>query len=175
MPEAPTTVRRPMYRGEDFSYYAAPSAGVDYYEETYPRSCLYVPRSGQVTNLDLDGITKQGKRARTALYRFIGTSGLLYVGIAVQPEPRWRCHRDEKPWWGDVLAKTIDWHEDRYEAEIAEYLAIIRERPLHNALLTYPDRWKAERAIAFSGIEQRFSSTWREPPQLTYRALREAA
>ncbi|MGW1171666.1 hypothetical protein [Streptomyces sp. NPDC002550] len=136
---------------------------------------MYVPRSGQITNLDADGFAGQGKWARTALYRFIGSCGLLYVGIAVQPEPRWRRHRDEKPWWNQVLAKTVGWYEDRYEAEIAEYLAILHERPLYNALLTYPDRWRAERAIALSGIAERFSPNWQEPPRLAYRALRRTA
>lgn len=175
MPLERTSVRRPMYRGKDLTYYAAPSPGVDFYEEIHPRSCLYVPRSGHVTNVDADGFTQRGKRARTALYRLIGATGLLYVGIAVQPEPRWRHHRDEKPWWGDVLAKAIDWYEDRYEAEIAEYLAIIHERPLHNALLTYPDRWKAERMVALSEIGKRFSSDWHEPSEFACRALRKAA
>lgn len=175
MPPGPTTVRRPMYQGSDLCYYSAPSPGVDYYEETAPRSCLYVPRSGRITNIDADGYTEQGRWARTALYRFIGATDLLYVGIAVQPEARWRFHRDNKPWWSQVIAKTVDWYEDRYEAEIAEYLAIIHEQPLNNAMLTYPDRWKAERSIAMSGIGEKFSPDWQGPPRLAHRRLRKAA
>lgn len=152
---APTTVRRPMYREvDDLGYLPAPQAGIDYVESP-ARRCLYVPCQ-QFRNRHPDGTWRRGWSERCALYRLIGSEGLLYVGIALHPEQRWDVHKAEKPWWPDVLVKTVDWYEDRYSAEVAEYLAIRHERPRCNARLLYPRLWWHQRFDACNEINERF-------------------
>jgi hypothetical protein len=70
---------------------------------------------------------------RTALYRFYGTDEtLLYVGITDDPWRRWREHVQTQPWYPLVKHQAITWYEDRLAAEIAERVAIRRERPRFN-------------------------------------------
>ena len=70
--------------------------------------------------------------APTSLYRLYDVSGrLLYVGIAFDPEARWRQHRPRR-WWKDVASKTVVLYGTRREAEAAESAAIRTEAPLHN-------------------------------------------
>ncbi|WP_306317264.1 MULTISPECIES: GIY-YIG nuclease family protein [unclassified Streptomyces] len=152
---APTTVRRPMYRDDDFCFYAAPVIGRNYVELS-PRSALYVPTNERFWNRDDQGKPRRGWDSPTAVYRLIGRSGLLYVGIGVQPEGRWQDHKHNKPWWNDVLVKTVDWLEDRQQAEIAEYYAIKHEAPRYNAQHLWPIGWHARRGRAVSEIRQRW-------------------
>ena len=150
-----TTVRRPMFwDAHDFGYYPAPQVGVDYVEEP-ARSCLYVPCE-RFRNKGPDGRVRSGWNERCALYRLLGRNGLLYVGIGMNPEGRWAVHRDEKPWWPEVLVKTVDWHEDRGDADIAEYLAIKHEKPRYNVIHWYPRLWRHERHDAKQEIDARF-------------------
>ena len=67
---------------------------------------------------------------RTALYRFFNAAGvLLYVGISKDPQARcWQYA--SKPWWREVARKTIDWHETRTLAGIAEPAAYHRRSAL---------------------------------------------
>lgn len=151
MSSAPTTVRRPMYRGDDFCYYAEPVAGRNYVELS-PRSALYIPTEERFWNRDETGKPRRGWDAPTALYRLIGVKGLLYVGIGVHPETRWQDHKHNKPWWHEVLVKTVDWHENHCEAEEAEYLSIKHEQPLHNAMHLLPSTWYSRRMQAIREI-----------------------
>ena len=70
---------------------------------------------------------------RTALYRFFDQEErLLYVGVAFDPEARWKDHATFKPWWPLVARRVVEWHDSRTEALIAEAETIRAERPLHN-------------------------------------------
>ncbi|WP_053680159.1 GIY-YIG nuclease family protein [Streptomyces sp. WM4235] len=72
---------------------------------------------------------------RTALYRLYDDAGsLLYVGIALNPERRWRQHAWDHAdtWWPLVSAKRLEWFATRPEAEAAEVRAIRSEGPAHN-------------------------------------------
>lgn len=70
----------------------------------------------------------------TGLYRLYRRDGtLLYIGIGYDPSVRIASHR-RKSWGADIdpAKTTVDWHEDRDEAETAELLAVRTEKPLHN-------------------------------------------
>ncbi|MFJ2752689.1 hypothetical protein [Streptomyces sp. NPDC087297] len=69
----------------------------------------------------------------TALYRLFGEADeLLYVGIAYNPEERWRAHAGSKYWWPDVVRGTVEWHATRPAAEAAESCALRSERPRYD-------------------------------------------
>lgn len=71
--------------------------------------------------------------ARTALYRFFDADeNLPYVGITDDPWRRWREHVRQKPWYPQVKHQAVTWYETRTAAEIAEQVAIKRERPRFN-------------------------------------------
>lgn len=154
MPQ-PTTVRRPMYRDDDFCYYAEPVMGRNYVELS-PGSALYAPTEERFWNRGANGKPRRGWDAPTAVYRLLGKDGLLYIGIGVQPEGRWQDHKHTKTWWNDVLVKVVDWHENGEQAEIAEYYAIKREAPRHNAQLLIPHAWHGKRVRAISEISDRW-------------------
>jgi hypothetical protein len=68
----------------------------------------------------------------TALYRIFGAGGeMLYLGISVNPRKRFTEHRRE-PWWVLARTHTIEWIQDRVEAERKERLAIATENPIWN-------------------------------------------
>jgi predicted GIY-YIG superfamily endonuclease len=70
---------------------------------------------------------------RTALYRFFDLDDeLLYVGITNNPEKRWNHHRARQAWWPQVARKTLEWFDNRGDAEVAEIEAIRGEIPRHN-------------------------------------------
>jgi predicted GIY-YIG superfamily endonuclease len=70
---------------------------------------------------------------RTALYRLRDEAGtLLYVGITDKPSRRWFAHAADKPWWGDVANRSLEWLPSRERALEAEAHAIRTEKPLHN-------------------------------------------
>ncbi|MEW2393031.1 GntR family transcriptional regulator [Streptomyces venezuelae] len=87
----------------------------------------------------------------TALYRLYDASDvLLYVGISVTPEARWKAHLygpDRFPWARTVARRTVEWHPDRADALRAERQVVLAERPMHNGTHNYsnvafdPDRW----------------------------------
>jgi len=71
--------------------------------------------------------------ARTALYRFFDSEGvLLYVGVTVSVPTRIYQHRYDKPWWADVARVEVTWYETRTLALEAEAEAIRVEAPLYN-------------------------------------------
>lgn len=68
-----------------------------------------------------------------ALYRFYADDGtLLYVGITLDPGARWRAHRDDKPWWQQIVNITVETYTDRCSVLDAERAAIIAEQPRYN-------------------------------------------
>jgi excinuclease UvrABC nuclease subunit len=69
-----------------------------------------------------------------AVYRLFGETGvLLYVGVAKNPEKRFKQHHD-KEWWSgvDFERTTITWYPDKDEAFEAEQHAIESEMPIYN-------------------------------------------
>jgi hypothetical protein len=67
-----------------------------------------------------------------AVYRFFDAAGaLLYVGSTVDRDLRWAAHRS-KPWWPEVIGKTIVWYETIEEARKVERQAITSEFPIYN-------------------------------------------
>lgn len=71
----------------------------------------------------------------TTLYRFYDADDrLLYIGISERGPERWKAHRKDKPWWGELARTTTEHYETRAEALEAERAAIIAEKPLHNVV-----------------------------------------
>lgn len=120
-----------MYRDDEMGgYYSTPQIGVDYVEES-PRSRVYIP----AIRFPNPAGRAEGRRCwnvPNALYRLYGATELLYVGIARHPNLRWNNHSLYKEWWSEVVTRTVDWFDNRTLAEIAEYVAITTENPLHN-------------------------------------------
>lgn len=70
---------------------------------------------------------------RAALYRLFDADGqLLYIGISDVPSRRFTQHAYDKPWWPEVVRKSLEWHPDRVSVENAEALAIRSEGPKYN-------------------------------------------
>lgn len=69
-----------------------------------------------------------------ALYRYFDQDGvLLYVGISVDPEMRWKTHRySHAGWVVDSVRRVDDWYSSVAEAKRAERAAIKAEHPKHN-------------------------------------------
>ncbi|MET8080030.1 GIY-YIG nuclease family protein [Streptomyces sp. NPDC005303] len=78
-------------------------------------------------------------RRPTALYRaFDSTGQLLYVGISIHPEQRFKEHAWQKSWWRSEVARTtVEWHDTRILAAQAEARAVRDEAPERN--LTLPE------------------------------------
>jgi hypothetical protein len=71
---------------------------------------------------------------RTALYRYFDVNrDLLYVGISVDPDERWKQHRySSRTWPALVSYRTDQWIDSRWEAEEAEIETIKIEKPRFN-------------------------------------------
>jgi hypothetical protein len=70
---------------------------------------------------------------RTALYRlFDFNNTLLYLGIARDPEYRWKLHSDRQTWWHHVARKTVEWYPSREDALAAEARFTAKEMPLYD-------------------------------------------
>ena len=68
-----------------------------------------------------------------ALYRhYDAKSRLLYVGISTNPFQRLKQHMQGADWSHRVATIKIAWFPSRYEASVAEAVAIKAERPRHN-------------------------------------------
>jgi predicted GIY-YIG superfamily endonuclease len=77
--------------------------------------------------------TPKGKSDRTALYRlFDADDTLLYLGIARDPEYRWKLHSDRQTWWHHVARKTVKWYSSREDALAAEARFTAKELPLYD-------------------------------------------
>jgi hypothetical protein len=68
-----------------------------------------------------------------AVYRlFDADDRLLYVGVTENVKARFSHHASSKPWWPDVARHTVEWMDNRDDAEAAEKLAISTEMPVWN-------------------------------------------
>jgi predicted GIY-YIG superfamily endonuclease len=79
---------------------------------------------------------------RTALYRYFDAHDmLLYVGISINPDERWKAHlhQHRQPWTARSVRRTLEWRDSREDALAAEALAIRSERPLYNGTHNYDD------------------------------------
>jgi hypothetical protein len=69
----------------------------------------------------------------TALYRLYSSADeLLYVGVAADPDKRWKQHALLSHWWPQVRRREVEWHESRSLALGAEAVAIVAEAPIFN-------------------------------------------
>lgn len=76
---------------------------------------------------------EDGPRVRCILYRHFDAMGvLLYVGISEDPEGRTRTHARTATWAQYASRMTADWYDTREEAERAERVAIVTEKPIFN-------------------------------------------
>ena len=99
------------------------------------------------------------KGERTALYRLYDVDDrLLYVGVAFNPEARWKQHARYKAdlWWHEVQRKTVQWFFSRLDALHAETAAIKTELPRYNIIhrpspLTIPDMKRPDYRIRTMG------------------------
>lgn len=77
---------------------------------------------------------------QTSLYRYFSEDDvLLYVGIAAHPFKRERQHRRKRD-MSLVRVVEIEWFDTRADAELAERVAIERERPAWNIVSTRKPR-----------------------------------
>lgn len=69
----------------------------------------------------------------TFIYRLYDSDGaLLYVGITWNPWVRWRVHKKEKLWWGEVAFFDLHTCKDDRHARDWETWCIHNLNPLHN-------------------------------------------
>lgn len=68
-----------------------------------------------------------------AVYRLYSATGdLLYVGIADNPEARFKGHERKQFWWREVVTREVTWYPGRAEAEAEEERAITFDEPRYN-------------------------------------------
>jgi len=74
------------------------------------------------------------ERGPTALYRLYDADGqLLYIGISIDPDRRFKEHRKEQGWWPAVVRRDIEWLDcGGWDAIHAEWAAIRAEQPPFN-------------------------------------------
>lgn len=93
-----------------------------------------------------------------AVYRLSDALGqLLYVGITVDPEVRFKNHEKEKWWWPSVYQTDIDWMLNWEIAESVEKHLIKTLSPIHNVRGT-PRHGKWSHIAAQAST----SSEWRQ-------------
>ncbi len=84
----------------------------------------------------VDARNERRRKGPTALDRLRSADGyLLYIGISIQPEQRFREPRKTMSWWPEVDPRltTIEWMDcGDQEAERIEHAAIQAEFPWHN-------------------------------------------
>jgi hypothetical protein len=78
---------------------------------------------------------------RTALYRYFdGAGDLLYVGISIDPDARWKSHLYGSAEWPKLAAsRTDEWFDTREAAEAAEFVAIKTEKPRFNGMYNFAE------------------------------------
>jgi predicted GIY-YIG superfamily endonuclease len=74
------------------------------------------------------------KRGPTALYRLYDADDqLLYIGISIDPQRRFKEHRKEQGWWPLVARRDIEWLDfGGWDAVDVERAAIRAEQPACN-------------------------------------------
>jgi hypothetical protein len=83
----------------------------------------------------------------TQLYRHFDVSGiLLYVGISLSTAQRLSQHMSGSKWAAEITAVKIEHFPSREEAEEAERLAIVKEKPVWNVVHNRPEKPKKEAA-----------------------------
>lgn len=91
---------------------------------------------------------------RGYVYRFYdGDGGLLYVGITRDMSQRFAAHRRDAPWWSDVATVTVEVTAGMVEAEYAEAVAILSERPAHNRSRPSVERGRSR--VESNGVDVR--------------------
>ncbi len=91
---------------------------------------------------------------RGYVYRFYDVDGeLLYVGITRDMSQRFAAHRRDAEWWSDVANVTVEVTAGRAEAEYAEAVAILSERPAHNR--SQPSVERARSRVQSNGADVR--------------------
>lgn len=91
---------------------------------------------------------------RGYVYRFFDVDGgLLYVGITRDMSQRFAAHRREARWWFDVATVTVEVTAGMVEAEYAEAVAILSERPAHNR--SRPSVERARSRVESDGVDVR--------------------
>jgi Nuclease subunit of the excinuclease complex len=79
-------------------------------------------------------------QGRTAVYRFYDKTGtVIYVGISNNPAVRLTQHAADKPWWGEVVTREIEWFPARQAAECEERRLIGALGPRWNRAPGMPD------------------------------------
>jgi prevent-host-death family protein len=76
-------------------------------------------------------------RQGAALYRlYDADGGLLYIGIAENPDTRWKQHAKQSHWWTkvDPSRSRVEWYPGGYDAAAAEKAAIAAEDPPFNVV-----------------------------------------
>lgn len=58
---------------------------------------------------------------------------MLYIGASKDPAARYEAHAGRAAWIQRVVNITVEWHDNRSAAYLAEEAAIKAERPAHNA------------------------------------------
>lgn len=112
----------------------------------------------------------------TLVYRLYDRDDrLLYVGITVQPEGRFRHHRNwHRDWWPEVDHVIWEEHDNRDEAKYAEAVAMILERPRKNinGNAVRPSTYASGGNLCWEmeAEEQEFSVAFEDVPR--YRSLR---
>lgn len=72
-------------------------------------------------------------RCATAVYKLYDTFGdLIYVGITIDPETRFKAHSYDKWWWPSVARTEIEWTLSFRIAECVEKQLIETHQPKHN-------------------------------------------
>jgi predicted GIY-YIG superfamily endonuclease len=68
-----------------------------------------------------------------AVYRVYDLAGnLLYIGVSVDPDARFRNHKNRAEWTGKHHHHELTWYLNRADAEAAETAAIKAEHPKYN-------------------------------------------
>lgn len=89
---------------------------------------------------------------RCYVYRFFDANErLLYVGITSDVGSRFSDHRRTAAWWPDVSSCAVETTTGRAEAEYAEAVAILSERPLHNGV--QPSVSGARERVLTNGVD----------------------
>ena len=100
-----------------------------------PESSLKLWKSAAVDPTDIETFRAFG--AASYLKQFVyllqdGCGNLLYVGITWNPLGRWRAHRSNKSWWGEVTAADVYLCESVNSARDWESWCIKNLDPEHN-------------------------------------------